>query len=300
MSYDYTQLTNDINLLTQNFNFIESFSIGESIMEKPIPCLRIGKGSRKILLAGAFHGLEYLTAAFLIKFTSDYAAHILGNTSFFGYDTAEIHKNTSVYLVPMVNPDGVDIAVNGIDITNPHHRALISMTGIHSFNLVWQSNARGVDLNHNYDAKWSMVVEECAPTKYGGEYPESEPETRAVTNLIRNTDFDTLLAFHSQGREIYYDFDGLAAEKSRRLAEQMASESGYALKSPAGTAAFGGCKDWFIKEYGKSGFTVEIGFGKNPLPMSQLDKIYEENARLTLCALNGSANKQERTESKLS
>lgn len=300
MSYDYKQLTKDINTLSKKFNFIEYFSIGESIMEKSIPCLRIGRGSRKILLAGAFHGLEYLTAAFLIKFTLDYAGHIRDNTDFFGYDTAGIYDNTTVYIVPMVNPDGVDIAVNGLDITNPHHRALISMTGIHSFNLVWQSNARGVDLNHNYDAKWSMVIEECAPTKYGGEYPESEPETRAVTNLIRNTDFDTLLAFHSQGREIYYDFDGLAAEKSRRLAEDMAKESGYALRDPVGTAAFGGCKDWFIKEYGKSGFTVEIGFGKNPLPMSQLDKIYEENARLTLCALNCSALKREKAVSKLS
>lgn len=293
MSYDYTELTNDINTLIKNFNFIEHFTIGESIMGKPISCLRIGKGSRKILLAGAFHGLEYLTAAFLMKFTSDYISRISENKCFLGYATAEIYKNTSVYIVPMVNPDGVDIAVNGLDLTNPHHRELLSITGIHSFNLAWQANARGVDLNHNYNAKWSMVVEECAPTKYGGEYPESEPETRAMINLIRNNNFDTLLAFHSQGKEIYYDFDGFSPKESCILAEQMAIESGYALKSPVGTAAFGGCKDWFIKEYGKSGFTIEMGSGKNPLPMSQLDEIYEENARLTLCALNGSSMNKE-------
>ena len=292
MSYDYSDLTNDIDLLMRRFIFIERVNIGESIMEKPIPCLRIGKGSRKILLAGAFHGLEYLTAAFLMKFTSDYAVHISDNKRLFGYDTAKIYQTTSVYIVPMVNPDGVDIAINGLDLTNPHHRNLISITGIHSFDLVWQANARGVDLNHNYNAKWSTVVKECGPTKYGGEYPESEPETRAVTNLIRSVGFDTLLAFHSQGKEIYYDFDGFAAEEARVLAEQMANESGYALKSPTGTAAFGGCKDWFIKEYGKSGFTIEIGSGKNPLPLSQLDEIYEENSKLTLCALNGTSLKQ--------
>jgi g-D-glutamyl-meso-diaminopimelate peptidase len=55
---------------------------------------------------------------------------------------------------------------------------------------------------------------------------------------------------------------------------------------PKGTAAYGGCKDWFIKEFGKSGFTVEIGHGKNPLPMSMLDDVYEENARIILCAMN--------------
>lgn len=287
MSYDYTQLTKDIDALAENFPFIEKMNIGESVMEKPIPCLRIGTGKRAVLLAGAFHGLEYLTAAFLVKFASDYIVHIVTGADFYGCSAAELYGNTTIYIVPMVNPDGVDIAVHGLDITNPYHRALISTTGIHSFNLVWQANVRGVDLNHNYDAKWSMVIEECAPTKYGGEYPESEPETRAVTNLIRNNKFDVLLAFHSQGREIYYDFDGLAAENSRRLAEKMAEESGYAVRTPVGTAAFGGCKDWFIKEYGRSGFTVEIGFGKNPLPMSQLEEVYEENARLTLCAIKG-------------
>lgn len=287
MGYDYTQLTKDIDTLADNFHFIDRLTIGESVMKKPIPCMRIGKGKRRLLLAGAFHGLEYLTAAFLVKFTSDYIVHIMTKTSFYGYDAEWLYNNTEIYIVPMVNPDGVDIAVNGLDITNPYHRALISMTGIHSFNLVWQANARGVDLNHNYDAKWSMVVKETAPSKYGGEFPESEPETRAVTSLIRNTAFDTLLAFHSQGREIYYDFDGMAAEKSRETAEKMAKVSGYAVAVPTGTAAFGGCKDWFIKEFGRSGFTVEIGLGKNPLPMEQLSDIYEENARLTLCAMAG-------------
>ncbi len=286
MSYDYKRLTDDIKTLTDNFYFVDAFSIGNSVMEKPIPCLRIGNGKRKILLAGAFHGLEYLTAAFLIKFTSDYIVHITTDTPFFGFDTSEIYKNTTIYIVPMVNPDGVDIAIHGLDITDPYHRALISMAGIHSFNSVWQSNARGVDLNHNYDAKWNMIIKECSPSLHGGAYPESEPETRALTSLMRKTDFDILLAFHSQGREIYYDFDGLTAANSLELAEKMAKESGYTVTRPTGTASFGGCKDWFIKEFGKSGFTVEIGIGKNPLPMQMLHDVYDENARLTLCALD--------------
>ena len=54
---------------------------------------------------------------------------------------------------------------------------------------------------------------------------------------------------------------------------------------PTGTASFGGCKDWFIKEFGKAGFTIEIGSGKNPLPMEKLDEIYNENARIILKAM---------------
>ncbi len=285
MCYDYKQLRKDIDILTEKSSIVKKTEIGKSIMDRDIPCIEIGKGEGKILLAGAFHGLEYLTAAFLVRFAADYIKHIESGADFFGYDAKELSEDVRVYIVPMVNPDGVDIAVNGVDITNPHHRELISKVGIHSFNSVWQANARGVDLNHNYDAKWSMVMEKCAPTKYGGEHPESEPETRAITGLVRKEDFDSLIAFHSQGREIYYDFDGIAAKRSLEIAEKMAKESGYAVRRPEGTAAFGGCKDWFIKEFGKSGFTVEIGIGKNPLPMKQLDEIYEENVRLTLCAI---------------
>lgn len=286
MCYDYKRLLSDINTLTDNYNIIESFSIGKSVMKKDIPCLKIGAGKKKLFLGGAYHGLEYLTAAFLMKFLSNYAAGLMTETEYFGYDIKELYSSVTVYTVPMVNPDGVDIAVNGLDITNEFHRHLISVVGIHSFNQVWQANARGVDINHNFDADWHMVAERPSPSKYSGEYVESEPETRALVNFIRAESFDMLLAFHSQGREIYYDFDGMTGERSIEIARKMAEESGYAVRVPEGSAAFGGCKDWFIKEFGREGFTVEIGRGTNPLPMSMLDDVYEENAKIILCAMN--------------
>lgn len=281
MCYDYTRLNEDIKSLTENYNIIESFSIGKSVMNKDIPCLKIGNGSKKLLLSGAYHGLEYLTSAFLMKFLLNYALKIKeGNQDF-----KKLFSKITLCIIPMVNPDGVDIAINGLDITNPYHRKLISMVGIHSFNSVWQANVRGVDINHNYDANWQMVMERPSPSKYGGEYAESEPETRAVVDFIRRESFDMLLAFHSQGREIYYDFDGMTGKKSEEIAKKLAEESGYAVCRPTGTASFGGCKDWFIKEFGREGFTVEIGLGKNPLPMKMLDDIYEENEKLVLCAM---------------
>ncbi|MCC8169844.1 MAG: M14 family metallocarboxypeptidase [Oscillospiraceae bacterium] len=279
MCYDYSAMRNDIRKLTEKFNGVESFSIGKSLMDKDILCIKIGEGERKLFLSGAYHGLEYLTSAFLMRFAERYIKNIDEPRM------KKLYQKVTLYIVPMVNPDGVDIAVNGLDITNPYHRRLISMVGIHSFNNVWQANARGVDINHNYDAKWNMVVENPAPSKYGGEYAESEPETQAVANFVREQSFDMLLAFHSQGEEIYYDFDGMTGKKSEEIAEKLAEESGYKVCRPTGTAAFGGCKDWFIKEFGREGFTVEIGRGKNPLPMKMLDDVYEENERLVLRAM---------------
>jgi g-D-glutamyl-meso-diaminopimelate peptidase len=143
----------------------------------------------------------------------------------------------------------------------------------------------GVDINHNYNAGWRVVKTMPGPTKYAGPYSESEPETKAIVEFVRKNDFDMLIAFHSQGREIYYDFDGITAEKSKALAERMAQVSGYAPCVPEGSASFGGCKDWFIKEFGKAGFTIEIGSGQNPLPMEKLNEIYDENAMIILKAM---------------
>lgn len=285
MGYDYSCLLQDINTLTQNYGSIKKTSVGKSLMGRDIICLEAGSGKKKVVLLGAYHGLEYLTAAFLMKFLTDYAANAVTNASYFEKDAAKLFKEVTLFVIPMVNPDGVDIAVNGLDITNPYHRNLISLAGIHSFNNVWQSNAVGVDLNHNHNAAWSMVVEKPSPTKFGGEYPESEPETRAVVDFVRKIDCDILLSFHSQGREIYYDFNGAVPDGAESLAYKMSGQSGYKMARPEGSAAFGGCKDWFISEFNRPGFTVEIGVGKNPLPMECLDDVYEENARIILCAM---------------
>ena len=285
MCYDYSKLQRDIKTLTDNYNIIKSYSIGKSVMQKDIICAEIGRGEKKVFLGGAYHGLEYLTAAFLIKFLSNYTVAVMTETEHYGYDIKKLYDSVTLCIVPMVNPDGVDIAVNGLDITNEYHRHLISMVGIHSFNHVWQANARGVDINHNFDANWHMVVDRPSPSKYGGESASSEPETRAVEEFVRKENFELMLAFHSQGREIYYDFDGMTGKHSLEIAEKMAKESGYAVCVPEGTASYGGCKDWFIKEFGKAGFTVEIGQGQNPLPMSMLDDVYDENAKIILCAM---------------
>lgn len=285
MGYCYSDLVNDLNKLINNYSFADMFSIGESVMEKKIFCIKIGIGDKKLFINGSHHGLEYLTSAFIMKFFDELSKAYQNKDSLFSYDVCSLLNKVSLYAVPMVNPDGVDIAVNGIDITNPYHRRLISRVGIHSFNKVWQSNVNGVDINHNYDANWHPVEEHASPSKYAGPYSESEPETKAIVDFVRAENFDMLIAFHSQGGEIYYDFDGSISKNSLDIAKHLASVSGYSVAIPTGSAAFGGCKDWFIKEFGKAGFTIEIGHGKNPLPDEMLNKIYDENAKIVLQAM---------------
>ena len=285
MGYDYNDMLKSAENICRRFPFAEFFSIGESVMEKMIYCLRSGKGKRKVFINGAHHGLEYISSAFIMKFIENYASAVSCETDICGHSAKKLYESVSLFAVPMVNPDGVDIAIHGLDITNPYHRKIISMVGIHSFNKVWQANANCVDINHNYDASWQVVEKASAPSKNSGPYSESEPETKAVVEFVRGEKFDRLLAFHAQGGEIYYDFDGKMSAESYELAKRFSEVSGYTVATPTGSAAFGGCKDWFIKEFGKAGFTVEMGHGKNPLPDDMLSKIYDENARIVVSAM---------------
>lgn len=218
-------------------------------------------------MCGAFHGMEGITSHILTRFLS------------------EIHENdivpsVSLYIVPCVNPDGVAISKYGSACAGIY-KSLVEKIGKCD---KWQANARGVDINHNFDANWKdlrkLEIENGiigpSNTRFGGEFPESELETKAIVNLCLKEKFDCAIAFHSQGEEIYWSFDGIIPKNSELIAQRMSDLSGYSLSSPEGLAVGGGFKDWFIQFFNKPGFTIEVGKGVNPLPDSDLDSIYEK------------------------
>lgn len=285
MGYDYLNMLMDCEAICNTYPFVEQLSIGKSVMGHDLICLKIGTGKKKLFLNGAHHGMEYLTAAMLVEIAKRYAEAVMEKGFYEGEPAQTLYEKVTLYIVPMVNPDGVNLAVHGIDACDPFHRKLLEEVGVCSFSDVWQANIRGVDINHNYSANWQEVSPKPASTKYAGPSAESEPETKAVVTFARTVMPDMLIAFHSQGGEIYYDFAGLTAPRSLELAEKFAKVSGYIAACPEGSACFGGCKDWFIEEFSKEGFTVEIGHGTNPLPLELLGTVVKENEPIVACAL---------------
>ena len=73
MSYDYKNFLKDTESLLEEFPFVEREIIGKSVMKKPIYCIKIGDGEKKLFINGAHHGLEYLTSAFIMKFLKEFA-----------------------------------------------------------------------------------------------------------------------------------------------------------------------------------------------------------------------------------
>ena len=139
-----------------------------------------------------------------------------------------------------------------------------------------------MDLNHNFDAGHNILRQQeiksgitgPAPRQFGGFYPNSEIETRALVSLVRKISPSRVYAFHSQGEEIFYSYNGITPPKSLLIANTLSRISGYTLVNQTGRASHGVFKDYFIKEYNRPGFTIEIGRGKNPLPIDELEPIF--------------------------
>lgn len=277
-SYNYNELEKDLVGLNIKYNFVELSSAGISVESRKLYMIKIGTGTRKVFFNAAHHGMEWMTSLVLVNFLYDYCEKYSAGQEFFVYDTKKLFEHNTLYAIPMVNPDGVERAINGGEAFSR-----------------WQANAVGVDLNHNYDAgfdegkRWERENNNSfpGPTRYGGEYPHSEPETKAVVSLCEKENFDLALALHSQGEEIYWDYKGLQPEDSFEFGSKMAQISGYKLSKPLYAASFRGFKDWFIKRFRKKAYTIEIGRGTNPLPLEDFSYIYSDVLKILLYSLGG-------------
>lgn len=99
----------------------------------------------------------------------------------------------------------------------------------------------------------------------------------AVYHFTLLHSFNLVIAYHTQGQEIYWNFQNINPPRGYEIGSQFASVSDYSLVDVPYNSSFAGFKDWFIQDYKKPGYTVEAGLGKNPLPISQFDEIYRDN-----------------------
>ena len=214
-------------------NFFSGFNgekgvLGYSVKGKPIYYFAVKKTAYpKMIFTYAIHAREYVTAYLAIKQIKRF------------YSRA---KYGTAYFIPLVNPDGVEIAENT--------------------DRLYKANGRGVDLNVNFDARWGTgeknVFVSGAENFIGGK-PFSEPETMALRDFTLLVNPDITFSYHSKGEEIYWEFFQAEERKvqDRAIAEKVAKITGYAIKSTPNSA--GGYKDWCIQKL-KIPFTDNLFF----------------------------------------
>ncbi|UOQ84984.1 M14 family metallopeptidase [Gracilibacillus salinarum] len=285
--YTYDKMREDIQRLRNLYPFIDQQTIGNSVLNKDIIELRVGTGTRQKHIDGSFHATEWITTPIIMKFLNDYVLALTNNQQIRGLNLLPFFESNTLSLVPMVNPDGVDLVLNGADAAGPKRDFVLSINGGNTDFSEWKANINGVDLNNQYPALWETEADRKPtspqPRDFPGYQPLSEPEAIAMANLAQQWPFEILNAFHTQGQEIYWGFQGLEPPQSETIVEEFSRVSGYdAIQY---VDSYAGYKDWFIQEFQRPGYTVELGIGVNPLPISQFDEIYEDTLGIMLATL---------------
>ncbi len=282
--------------LAEAYPFCQSEVLATTAYGRTVRTLQIGTGPRKVLYTAAHHANEWITALVLLKFAEDYAAAIAADGEIFGKNARSLAAQTTLYMVPLVNPDGVDLVTGEIPEDSEQYRQARRLAENYPtipFPDGWKSNLLGVDLNLQYPAGWLQAREikfsqgftRPGPRDYVGRAPLEQIEARALAEYTQTIDPALVLAYHTQGGEIYWQFEDIFIPGARELGEEFARLSGYTLADTPYNSSFAGYKDWFIKYFRRPGYTIEAGRGENPLPVSQFDEIYQDNLGILVTAL---------------
>ncbi len=258
---------------------VDFFTVGYSLLGEPIYGTHVGSyEGKQLLVEGAIHAREWVTAPLLVEMVKYYA-----DKTFEG----------GMYFIPLSNPDGVRLVLDGVqDFRCEKLRDfLINVNdGSTDFGL-WKADANAVDLNVNFDALWGQGAQNVfcpASGNFVGYYPNSEREVRALIDFTNRVQPNITLSYHTRGEIIYYGFEVLEAEQLERdyeIARQISAVNGYQIVKTE--ASVGGYSDWVSLNLGVPAFTIEVGNASIPHPIGEenLPLIFEQNKDVPLTAL---------------
>ena len=306
LGYTYPTLEEDLALLEQAYGDHFSYkSIGESVDGREIYACVVGNPNapEKIMITGGIHGREYLSSLLVMKQIEHYLSKYQTG-SFGGMRYAEMFERFAFYVLPMINPDGVMLALAGIEsVQTPDVKQTleeifadnkeVGLTNASDINAYfaynWKSNANGVDLNRNFALKnWDEVgtgiLSPCF-RNYKGPSAASEPETQAVSAWVQSLgSIKCMLAFHTAGQVVYWDcgMTGAVRQQTFDLAEAVCAHTGYQFIYDKHLDA--SLNDWMTLELGIPAVTVELANVIYPMPPSEIDSAWEQAGALWVVA----------------
>lgn len=286
----------ELQRLRRRYPFVYQRTLRTSAHGRTLVALQLGSGENKVLVTAGHHANEYITTMLVWRLLYRYCQAVFDETLFAGFDAKTLFHGSMLYLVPLVNPDGADLVTGAIAPTSREYLHAAQIAAQHPeipFPRGWKANLDGVDLNLNYPANWdearrikaALGFAAPAPRDFPGRRPLDQPETAALAAYTCCVKPDLALAFHTQGGEIYHTFSGIETARGRMLAEAFARASGYKVADVPPASANAGYKDWFLQRFRRPGFTIEAGYGENPLPETQLDELVRQNEAILALAL---------------
>lgn len=281
--YSYENMLADAEELQEMYpDLVRLKSIGKTVEGRDIALIEFGNGSRRIFLSGATHAREYISTTYLMYMIDRYANAYSTDGAFAEYNISEILNNVTFCIVPMVNPDGVNLVQNGIyTVKNYDAVSKIAINnseslGYHS----WKANINGVDLNRNYPNNWYVNRPVTAPASslFKGYSPLSEPETEAIMDFLNSNMCWAYLSFHSQGEGIYGWNDRNAGyyPQLNSMVSRIINASGFKKLTDTADTDYGTFGDTVRETFLKPTLTMELCkyVGSYPYPNEDFDKVW--------------------------
>lgn len=296
--YTYTEMQKDLEQLEKVYgDRMEVSTLGESYDKRNIYLVILGNknAKRKVLIQSAMHGREYMTSQLTMKQIEYYCKNYYSGFYKSKY-LSELYDNTVFYIIPMMNPDGVTISQFGAEgIKDKALQKKIKSirkkergTKNASYYTRWKANARGVDLNRNFDSSWSTFNDKRssgASYNYKGKSAVSEKETKLLADLYKEIKPSIAISYHATGSILYWNYgqEGDLLKKTLTWRKRIKSLTDYSLvlgkyskkKAP-------GFSDWVSRKKKSLAFTVEIGTKACPLKTSEFDDVWGENKLIYL------------------
>lgn len=144
----------NIRSLLIAYPFLQVETIGYSVLGNPILCIRIGRGSKQVFYSAAIHANESITCNVLMKFIEDFCVAYTNNSNIYGINARDIFANSSIYIAPLCNPDGVNLVNGYYPIGGSIYRQAQDIANNYpsvEFPSGWKANINGVDLK-NYQS----------------------------------------------------------------------------------------------------------------------------------------------------
>lgn len=235
--------------------YFKQHQLGYSYMHHPIYAYQVGFGKTKLLLTGGVHGRECINSFALLCMLKHYSSHFSCYSDWF--------SSHSLFVIPMVNPDGYFLS-----LSDP----------------LWKNNGRNVDINRNFPCKlWQP--------KWNGDQPMSEPETKLLIQAFHDIQPDFYFDIHSRGKGIYYYRSSMSNsynDTQKQIAETLSSFLGYTLYTPDEETnpndSGGNTVQYFAETFHKPAFTIEtvqesVSF---PISLSYITEIFSELLNMIL------------------
>lgn len=275
-TYSYDRMMQDLTALVTTYpDALSLGSIGSSEEGRDLPVILLGDpdATHHVLIQGTVHAKEHMCSWLLMSLTEYHAARS-------GMEDVCFH------IIPMMNPDGVIVSQTGI--LNEEQQAIYqsdmsrgyTYDSSEKYAKTWKANAKGIDINRNFDAGWVQTKSRYAPSSmlYKGTQPFDCAEAIALRDYTLAHNFDATVSYHAMGCVIYWEYGSKkdVNQVSNSLAQALNAVTGYTLNSNAGLDA-AGYKDWAMEALGIPSVTLEIGCGQVPLAENELYSILGRN-----------------------